>query len=48
MLRDSIFRLRGISDKFVFLDGFDPEEMVSSFVFAEIFPSPSLQVTRRV
>jgi hypothetical protein len=32
--------LRGISDKFVFLDGFDPEEMVSSFVFAETFPFP--------
>ena len=40
VFRDSIFRLRGISDKFVFLDGFDPEEMVSSFVFAETFPFP--------
>ena len=40
MFRDSIFRLRGISDKFVFLDGFNAEEMVSSFVFAETFPFP--------
>ncbi len=40
VFRDSIFRLRGISDKFVFLDGFNAEEMVSSFVFAETFPFP--------
>ena len=30
----------GISDKFVFLDDIDPEEMVSSFMFAGTFPFP--------
>ena len=40
VFRDSIFRLSGISDKFVFLDGFNAEEMVSSFVFAETFAFP--------